>query len=168
MSLYRRYGITYSSFLVGIGRGDRFVRAANGGVGTTDWMDIQSMLDHSISIGLTDPDRVAITGYSQGGFLTAWGITRPNNNFKAAVVGGGVSDWGMLSASSDLPDIEVGLICTILADHLHLLTNSGSDLGPVDCSCGWRSLESRRTSIPAWQSHPLLPKRLYSATIATR
>lgn len=94
-------------FHVGLGRGDKFVQAANGGMGTTDWMDVQSMLDYSVAVGLTDPDKVGIAGYSQGGFLTAWGITRPNNTFKAAVDGSGVSDWGMLSTSSALPDVEV-------------------------------------------------------------
>lgn len=71
------------------------------------------MLDHSIATGLTDPDRVAIAGYSQGGFLTAWGITRPNNTFKAAVNGGGISDWGMLAAFSALPDVEVNASCSL-------------------------------------------------------
>ncbi|KAH9924709.1 Alpha/Beta hydrolase protein [Fomitopsis serialis] len=92
-----------------LGRGDKFVQAANGGMGTTDWMDVQSMIDQSVAEGMTDPDRVAIAGYSQGGFLTAWGMSRPNNNFKAGVDGAGVTDWGMLAASSALPDVEAAL-----------------------------------------------------------
>ena len=91
----------------GVGRGDKFAQAANGGMGTTDWMDVQSMIDQSIAEGMTDPDKVAIAGYSQGGFLTAWGISRPNNNFKAAVNGAGVTEWAMLAATSALPDMEV-------------------------------------------------------------
>ncbi|KAH9924710.1 Alpha/Beta hydrolase protein [Fomitopsis serialis] len=92
-----------------IGRGDAFVMAANGGMGTTDWMDIQSMIDQSIAEGLSDPSRISIVGYSQGGFLTAWGVSRPNNIFKAGVDGAGVTDWGMLAATSDVPDLEAAL-----------------------------------------------------------
>lgn len=65
------------------------------------------MIDEGISRELVDPDKVALAGYSQGGFLTAWGCTRPNNTFKAGVVGAGVSDWGLLTVTSDLPDVEV-------------------------------------------------------------
>ncbi|KZT65761.1 alpha/beta-hydrolase [Daedalea quercina L-15889] len=91
------------------GRGDKFAQAANGGMGTTDWMDVQSMIDQSIAEGMTDPDRVAIAGYSQGGFLTAWGISRTSNIFKAAVNGAGITDWGMLTGTSALPDLEAAL-----------------------------------------------------------
>ncbi|PCH44280.1 alpha/beta-hydrolase [Wolfiporia cocos MD-104 SS10] len=92
-----------------IGRGDLFARPANGAVGTLDWDDTQTMIDAVIAQGLADPDRVGIAGYSQGGFLTAWGCTRPNSIFKVAIVGAGVSDWGLLSATSDLPDVEAAL-----------------------------------------------------------
>ncbi|KAH9839909.1 alpha/beta-hydrolase [Rhodofomes roseus] len=92
-----------------IGRGDAFVKHANGGMGTTDWMDVQSMVDQSIAEGLVDPSRVVIVGYSQGGFLTAWGVSRPNSIFKAGVDGAGVTDWGMLAATSDVPDLEAAL-----------------------------------------------------------
>ncbi|KAL6306882.1 alpha/beta-hydrolase [Sparassis latifolia] len=91
------------------GRGDNFAKAANGGMGTLEWTDIETMVEHCIGQGMVDPDKLAIAGYSQGGFLTAWGCTRPNNTFKAGVVGAGVSDWGLLAATSDMPDFEAHL-----------------------------------------------------------
>ena len=81
--------------------------AASGGVGGIEWLDIETMLDEGISQGIVDPNRVGIGGYSQGGFLAAVGCTRPNNKFKAGVIGAGISDWGILAATSDLPDLEV-------------------------------------------------------------
>ena len=81
--------------------------AASGGVGGIEWMDIETMIDEGISQGIVDPHRIGIAGYSQGGFLAALGCTRPNNQFKAGVVGAGVTDWGILAATSDLPDLEV-------------------------------------------------------------
>ena len=81
--------------------------AASGGVGGIEWLDIETMLDEGISQGIVDSNRVGIGGYSQGGFLAAVGCTRPNNKFKAGVIGAGISDWGILAATSDLPDLEV-------------------------------------------------------------
>jgi dipeptidyl aminopeptidase/acylaminoacyl peptidase len=81
--------------------------AASGGVGGIEWLDIETMIDEGISQGIVDPYRIGIAGYSQGGFLAAFGCTRPNNKFKAGVVGAGVTDWGILAATSDIPDLEV-------------------------------------------------------------
>ncbi|KAE9406254.1 alpha/beta-hydrolase [Gymnopus androsaceus JB14] len=63
-------------------------------------------------LGLIDPKNIAIVGYSQGGFLTAWGCSRPANNeytFKAGVCGAGPTSWGSLVESSDRPDMEAFL-----------------------------------------------------------
>lgn len=93
--------------LLGMGRGDAFAGNANGGMGTLDWADTKAMLDEAILQGIADPSRLAIAGKSQGGFLTAWGVTRPDSPFKAGIMIDGVSDWGSLVLSSDLPDFEV-------------------------------------------------------------
>ena len=42
---------------------------------------------------------------SQGGFMTAW-IVGQTTRFKAGVMGAGVSDWGMMIATSDIPTYE--------------------------------------------------------------
>ena len=64
------------------------------------------MIDAAVENGIADPDRLAIAGGSQGGFLSAWGVT-VSKRFRAAVVVSGVSDWGSLVLSSDEPDKEV-------------------------------------------------------------
>lgn len=76
-------------------------------MGDLDWSDCESMLDETISRGLADPNRLGISGWSQGGFLTAWGVSQTKNRFKAAIMGAGVSDWGQLAAESDMPQYEV-------------------------------------------------------------
>ncbi|EJD06472.1 peptidase S9 prolyl oligopeptidase active site domain protein [Fomitiporia mediterranea MF3/22] len=93
----------------GQGHGFEFARAAHGGMGTLDWSDCESMLDAAIERGLADPNRLGIGGWSQGGFMTAWGVATTKNRFKAGVMGAGVSDWGALMASSDLPGFEADL-----------------------------------------------------------
>ena len=91
----------------GQGFGSNFARAAQGGMGTVDWSDCMSMLSSVISEGLADPKRLGIGGWSQGGFLTAWGVSQTKNVFKAGVMGAGVSDWGAMAAESDMPEFEV-------------------------------------------------------------
>ncbi|RDB17003.1 putative peptidase YuxL [Hypsizygus marmoreus] len=92
-----------------LGRGDAFAKASDGGRGTSDWSDVETMIDEGISQGIVDPDRIGIAGYSNGGFLAAWGCTRPDNRFKVGIIGAGISDWGFLAASSDMPDMEAHL-----------------------------------------------------------
>ncbi|PPQ87670.1 hypothetical protein CVT25_011437 [Psilocybe cyanescens] len=91
------------------GRGDYFTMAASGGVGGIEWTDIEEMIEEGISRGIVDPNRIGIAGHSQGGFLSAWGVTRPNNKFKVGVISAGVTEWGMLAATSDMPDYEAVL-----------------------------------------------------------
>jgi dipeptidyl aminopeptidase/acylaminoacyl peptidase len=47
-------------------------------------------IDYAIEAGLADPDRLAVTGYSYGGYLTNVVITS-TNRFKAAASGAGHS-----------------------------------------------------------------------------
>jgi dipeptidyl aminopeptidase/acylaminoacyl peptidase len=51
--------------------------------------------------------QLAIGGWSEGGYLTAWGVSQTKNKYRCGVVGAGVTDWGSETAESDLPDFEV-------------------------------------------------------------
>ena len=92
----------------GLGHGHEFAARVRGDVGGADYADVMAAVDAAIERGLADPDRLGIGGWSQGGFMTAWAITQ-TDRFKAAVMGAGVSDWGMLSLTGDLPHFEAEL-----------------------------------------------------------
>ena len=92
----------------GLGRGHDFADQVAGAVGTHDWADIESGIDWLISAGIADPARLGIGGWSQGGFMAAWGVGQ-TDRFKVAIMGAGVSDWGMMAATSDLPNFEAML-----------------------------------------------------------
>ncbi len=89
----------------GLGHGEQFAAAARGDVGGADYGDVMAAVDAAIERGIADPDRLGIGGWSQGGFMTAWAVTQ-TNRFKAGIMGAGVSDWGMMVMTSDLPDFE--------------------------------------------------------------
>lgn len=89
----------------GMGHGNDFAAAADGAMGTVEWADLLAATDAAVERGIADPDRLGIGGWSQGGFLSAWAVTQ-TDRFRAAVVGAGPSDWGMMVAASDVPTLE--------------------------------------------------------------
>jgi len=89
----------------GYGHGEAFAAAVRGDVGGSDFGDIMAMVDAAIARGIADPGRLGIGGWSQGGYMAARAVTR-TRRFKAAIMGAGVSDWGTMSMTSDLPCFE--------------------------------------------------------------
>jgi dipeptidyl aminopeptidase/acylaminoacyl peptidase len=70
--------------------------------GGMDYLDDMAGVDHVIAMGIADPDRLGIMGWSYGGFMTSWAITQ-TNRFKAAAVGAGVTDLWSFTGTSDIP-----------------------------------------------------------------
>jgi dipeptidyl aminopeptidase/acylaminoacyl peptidase len=53
-------------------------------------------------MGVADPDRMGVMGWSYGGFMTSWIITQ-TNRFKAASVGAGVTNLMSFNGTADIP-----------------------------------------------------------------
>ena len=70
--------------------------------GGRDYEDDQAGVDEVIAMGVADPDRLAIMGWSYGGFMTSWTITQ-TQRFKAAAIGAGVTDLWSFTGTSDIP-----------------------------------------------------------------
>ena len=83
------------------GYGERFWTAAHGAWGEADTDDVLCAVDALVADGTADPARLAVTGYSYGGYLSCWLTTR-TDRFAAAVPGGVVTDLVSLSGSADL------------------------------------------------------------------
>jgi dipeptidyl aminopeptidase/acylaminoacyl peptidase len=84
---------------------------ASGGWCSDDVLDVLSAVDAAVAAGIGDAARLAVTGYSYGGLLTA-ALTATDHRFGAAALGGAPVDLRALSASSDLGPVlcarEVG------------------------------------------------------------
>ena len=93
----------------GSGHGHEFAAVVAGAVGGDEWTDTVSGIDLLVAQGVADPERLGISGWSHGGFMTAWAIGR-TDRFKAAVMGAGISDWGMQAGTGDwgILDAELG------------------------------------------------------------
>ncbi|MBI5711217.1 MAG: S9 family peptidase [Candidatus Eisenbacteria bacterium] len=85
------------------GYGEAF-RAANvRDWGGKDYEDTMKGVDAMIERGIADKDRLAVCGWSYGGFMTSTIVTK-TDRFKAAVVGAGVTDEISMTFTSDIPE----------------------------------------------------------------
>ena len=79
------------------GYGDKFALAIAPELFSSPGRDVLTGVDALVKDGIADPNRLAIGGYSYGGYMTNWLITQ-TTRFKAAVTGAGgvenVADWG--------------------------------------------------------------------------
>ncbi len=87
------------------GRGRAFARASFDDVGGGELTDVLSGVDYLVARGVADPDRLGIGGWSWGGYLTAWAISRMDR-FRAAVVGAGVTDLFSDQGQNDVPHMN--------------------------------------------------------------
>jgi dipeptidyl aminopeptidase/acylaminoacyl peptidase len=74
------------------GQGEEFTQANVKDFGYGDLRDILAGVDTVEAEYPVDSDRVGLTGWSYGGFMTMFAVTQ-TQRFKAAVAGAGISDW---------------------------------------------------------------------------
>jgi dipeptidyl aminopeptidase/acylaminoacyl peptidase/CubicO group peptidase (beta-lactamase class C family) len=82
------------------GYGEQFYNAALGAWGVADAKDFLEPLDQLVAEGVADAKRLAVAGYSYGGFMTCY-LTSRDDRFAAAVAGGVVSDATSMAGTSD-------------------------------------------------------------------
>jgi dipeptidyl aminopeptidase/acylaminoacyl peptidase len=83
------------------GYGSAFLTAIYQHFGDRAYSDVDSATDFAISQGWADPDRLAIFGWSAGGFMTAWTVTQ-THRYRAAIEGAGITDWLSFIPTSDI------------------------------------------------------------------
>jgi dipeptidyl aminopeptidase/acylaminoacyl peptidase len=96
------YAVLYTNPRGSTGYDEKFLWATWAGWGKLDYQDVMAGVDYAIAHNPVDPKRLAVTGYSYGGFMTDWVITQ-TNRFVAAVSGAGISNWVSDYGTSDIP-----------------------------------------------------------------
>jgi acetyl esterase/lipase len=87
------------------GYGSEFTQAIYQHFGDRAYQDVDSATDYAIAQGWADPNRLAIFGWSAGGFMTSWTVTQ-TGRYKAAVEGAGITDWASFIWTSDLTQFD--------------------------------------------------------------
>jgi dipeptidyl aminopeptidase/acylaminoacyl peptidase len=98
----RGYAVLCPNYRGSTGYGDKFTTDLIGRENDLDVEDILKGVDALIERGIADPDRLAVSGWSNGGFLTNCIITK-TTRFKAAISGAGIVDAVMEWGSNDEP-----------------------------------------------------------------
>ena len=60
-------------------------------------------VDHAVAMGWADPDRLVCYGWSYGGYLSAWIVTR-TGRFKAVSPGAGLTNLYSMYSTNDIQD----------------------------------------------------------------
>ena len=72
------------------GRGEKYQSAILADWGNKEVVDLQAAMDHVVAMGIADPDRLGVGGWSYGGILTD-AIIAKDHRFKAATSGAGTA-----------------------------------------------------------------------------
>ncbi len=83
------------------GQGEKFVQGNVKDFGYGDMRDILAGVDEVVKTLPVDHDRIGITGWSYGGYMTMWAITQ-THRFRAAVAGAGLSNWQSYTGENDI------------------------------------------------------------------
>ncbi len=82
--------------------GEKFMRGNIPDWGGGDYRDIMAGVDEVISRGIADPQKLAVMGWSYGGYMTSWVVSQ-TTRFKAARMGAGLSNIHSMYGTTDIP-----------------------------------------------------------------
>lgn len=84
------------------GYGAEFRRANIRDWGFGDYQDLMTGVDKVVAMGVADPERLGVMGWSYGGFMTSWIVTQ-TQRFKAASAGAPVTNLMSFNGTADIP-----------------------------------------------------------------
>ncbi len=97
------YFVLYPNPRGSFGHGEAFTRANVKDFGYGDFRDILAGVDKVVTDLPVDTNRVGITGWSYGGFMTMWAVTQ-TNRFRAAVAGAGLANFQSYYGENDIDE----------------------------------------------------------------
>lgn len=102
----RGFAVFHPNYRGSTGRGVEFAKLSQGDPAGKEFDDLVDAVDHLISTGLVDRDKVGVTGGSYGGYATAWCATRYSERFAAGVMFVGIGDKVSKVGTTDIPNEE--------------------------------------------------------------
>src|SRR5579862_895226 len=86
------YFIFYPNPRGSLGQGEEIGRASCRDFGHGDLQDILAGVDQVVRSNPVDANRIAIAGWSYGGYMAMFAVTQ-TNRFRAAIAGAGIANW---------------------------------------------------------------------------
>ena len=96
------YAVFMPNYRGSVGWGRKFSESNLGDMGGKDFEDMMLGIDSLIGAGIADADRLALSGWSYGGFIAAWAVSQ-TDRFRTVVMGAGISHWLSFHGKSCLP-----------------------------------------------------------------
>jgi dipeptidyl aminopeptidase/acylaminoacyl peptidase len=97
------YFVFYPNPRGSYGEGEEFTHANVKDFGYGDFRDILAGVDKIVSLVPVDNNRIGITGWSYGGYMTMWAVTQ-TNRFRAAVSGAGLANFQSYYGENDIDE----------------------------------------------------------------
>jgi dipeptidyl aminopeptidase/acylaminoacyl peptidase len=88
----------------GYGKEFRYANIKDWGFG--DYEDIMAGVDKVVKMGVGHPDSLCVMGWSYGGYMTSYVVTK-TDHFKAASMGAGLPNLVSMVSTTDIPDYLV-------------------------------------------------------------
>jgi dipeptidyl aminopeptidase/acylaminoacyl peptidase len=104
------YAVFQPNFRGGGGFGRSFVEAGHGQWGQRMQEDVTDGARHLIAQGIADPNRICITGWSYGGYVSFTASFLNTDLFKCSVAGAGISDLAAMQRWVRSGEIEADVI----------------------------------------------------------
>ena len=99
----RGYFVFYPNPRGSFGQGEKFTAANVKDFGYGDFHDILTGVDEIVKTLPVDNNRIGITGWSYGGYMTMWAVTQ-THRFRAAVAGAGLANWLSYYGENDIDE----------------------------------------------------------------
>ena len=97
------YFVFYPNPRGSYGQGEAFTRGNVKDFGYGDFRDILAGVDQLVGDLPIDPNRIGITGWSYGGYMTMWAVTQ-TQRFHAAVTGAGLANFQSYYGQNDIDE----------------------------------------------------------------
>jgi dipeptidyl aminopeptidase/acylaminoacyl peptidase len=97
------YFVFYPNPRGSYGEGEKFTQGNVKEFGYGDFRDIMAGVDEVLRTLPIDNNRIGITGWSYGGYMTMWAVTQ-TNRFRAAVAGAGIANWQSYYGENDIDE----------------------------------------------------------------
>ncbi len=99
----RGYFVFYPNPRGSYGEGEAFAQGNVKDFGYGDFHDIMTGVDEVVRTLPVDKDRIGITGWSYGGYMTMWAVTQ-THRFRAAVSGAGLANFQSYYGENDIDE----------------------------------------------------------------
>jgi len=98
------YAVFLPNYRGSTGYGTAFSKQHQGNYTDPEFVDLVDGKAALVEMGITDPDRVGITGGSYGGYATGWASTYYSEEFAAGVMFVGISNQISKTGTGDIPN----------------------------------------------------------------